>query len=524
MKTTTSPRAAPITMRVRTFLLLAAAFTLAVLAQPKAAIPLAAWLTPIFLLQFTRSHRVLPGMLIAYLVTLAAFVLGNWNLIPTVLFYPIAVLLALLAVLPYLADRLLAPRLPGLLATLVFPLAYTAHDYLLALGPFGTWFSLAYTQYGNLPLLQLLSLTGLWGVTFLVAWLAPVVLYVWERRFEWRSARVGALLYTGILALVFIVGSLRLAYFPPSGATVRVAGISPSPALMLSQAETAQAITNFYSGRVTQADLDRYRQLFARLDDDLFSRSLEQAQAGAKIIVWTETGAPILQGDEATLIARGQRLAQQQGVYLDMGIAVVMTQPPYLADEAVLVDPSGGITWRYQKAHPVPGMEMFPPGDGVVPVVRTSYGQLANVICFDADFQGLLRVPADLMLVPSNDWPAIDPLHSQMAAFRAIENGYSLVRSTSNGLSLAVDYEGRVAAATDFYTTDDQVIVAYLPTHGVRTPYAVVGDLFAWICLAILLALLALVAIRRPRPATVFAADTAGSSLLPAQPTPISVR
>jgi apolipoprotein N-acyltransferase len=121
MTTTTSPCAAPITTRIRTFLLLAAAFILALLAQPKAAVPLAAWLAPIFLLRFTRSRRVLPGMLVAYLVTLAAFVLGNWNPIPSVLFYPIAALLALLAVLPYFADRLLAPRRPSLLATLVFP-------------------------------------------------------------------------------------------------------------------------------------------------------------------------------------------------------------------------------------------------------------------------------------------------------------------------------------------------------------------------------------------------------------------
>jgi apolipoprotein N-acyltransferase len=464
-------------------------------------------------------------MLVAYLVTLGAFVLGNWNLIPSVLFYPIAALLSLLALLPYLADRLLAQRLPGLLATLVFPLTYTVHDYLLALGPYGTWFSLAYTQYGNLPVLQLLSVTGLWGVTFLVAWLAPVVLYIWDRRVDWRGVRRGTLLYAGVLAFILMGGGLRLAYFPPSGATVPIAGISPSPALMLSESQTAQAISNFYAGRVTQADLDRYRQLFARLDDDLFTRSLEQAQAGAKIIAWTETGAPILKEDEPALIARGQRFAQQQSVYLDMGIAVVMTQPPYLADETVLLDPAGALVWQYQKAHPIPGMEMFPPGNGIVPVVQTPYGRLANVICFDADFQSLLRVPADLMLVPSNDWPAIDPLHSQMATFRAIENGYSLLRSTSNGLSLAVDYEGRVIAATDFYSTDNQVIVAYLPEHGVRTLYTVVGDLFAWLALAALLALAAVAIGRRSRPTALADVATTPSTLMPsAQPAPIPAR
>jgi apolipoprotein N-acyltransferase len=56
---------------------------------------------------------------------------------------------------------------------------------------------------------------------------------------------------------------------------------------------------------------------------------------------------------------------------------------------------------------------------------------------------------ADVMLVPSNDWPEIDPIHTQAITFRAIENGYSLVRQTSYGLAMTVDYEGNVLAAVD---------------------------------------------------------------------------
>jgi hypothetical protein len=64
--------------------------------------------------------------------------------------------------LVFLADRLLAPRLPALLSTLVFPCAYVLVEWISAqLNPFGTWGSEAYTQSGNLPLMQLASLTGL---------------------------------------------------------------------------------------------------------------------------------------------------------------------------------------------------------------------------------------------------------------------------------------------------------------------------------------------------------------------------
>jgi apolipoprotein N-acyltransferase len=82
-------------------------------------------------------------------------------LYPALVYYPLVVVLTGLTILPYLADRLSTPRLGGFVATLVFPLAYTTIEYLASFGPFGTITSLANTQYGNLPLLQLVSVTGI---------------------------------------------------------------------------------------------------------------------------------------------------------------------------------------------------------------------------------------------------------------------------------------------------------------------------------------------------------------------------
>lgn len=64
------------------------------------------------------------------------------------------------------------------------------------------------------------------------------------------------------------------------------------------------------------------------------------------------------------------------------------------------------------------------------------------------DFPGLLlqvgRQHADLLIVPENEYPEIDPLHSHMALYRAVENGFNLLLHASNSLSLACDYQGRV--------------------------------------------------------------------------------
>src|SRR5712691_11531228 len=146
-------------------------------------IPLAAWLAPLFLLRFVRTQHPLPGLLLAWLVrfAVAAVVLQGVILYPGIVYYPLVLLLTGLTMLPYLADRLMTPRLQGFVAILVFPLAFTTLEYLSSFGPFGTYNSIANTQYGDLPLMQAVSVTGIWGITFLITWFAAVVNWAWER-------------------------------------------------------------------------------------------------------------------------------------------------------------------------------------------------------------------------------------------------------------------------------------------------------------------------------------------------------
>jgi len=168
-------------------------------------------------------------------------------------------------------------------------------------------------------------------------------------------------------------------------------------------------------------------------------------------------------------------------------------------------------------------------GVNQVPTVQTPYGRISNVVCFDATYQNTLRqagqAGADIMLVPGNDWRLTDPIDTQVAVFRAIENGYSLVRQASSGLSIAADYEGNVLAATDYFTTNQQVMVAYVPTQGVRTIYAAIGDLFAWLSLLGLFALVGVVIMRRRQAARAevgLAAPTSPPEVSPREAAPTS--
>jgi apolipoprotein N-acyltransferase len=75
----------------------------------------------------------------------------------------------------------------------------------------------------------------------------------------------------------------------------------------------------------------------------------------------------------------------------------------------------------------------------------------------------------------------------------------SLVRATGDGLSQAVDYQGRVLASVDSYADTKAVFVTSVPTQGVPTLYAVlIGDSFAYLCALGVVVLCCIAMFRRP--------------------------
>lgn len=128
--------------------------------------------------------------------------------------------------LPYVADRYLGLRWRGLTRSLVFPLGLVASEYLASFNPFGTWGSIAYSQYEHLTLLQLLSVTGLYGITFLMGWFASVAASLWEAGFAVSKVRRECAAFALCFAGVLLYGDGRLVLFPPGSQTIRVASIT----------------------------------------------------------------------------------------------------------------------------------------------------------------------------------------------------------------------------------------------------------------------------------------------------------
>ncbi len=441
-------------------------------------LPVASWLAPVFLLRFSRSQRLrvaVPALVVVMSATVAVGMRNGFFPIAGGVDYVIFVIgLGLGSTVPYVVDHLLAPRLEVVPRTMVFPAAVTTVELLGTIGsPFGTAGSTAYSQYANLPLMQVVSVTGIWGLTFLVCWLAPVINEVWEHGVDGRDVRRSTALFVAALLAAMIFGGIRLAFAGPAREEVRVAALAPDRDL--DERASAERGVNL-----------------APVIDELFSRSEAEARAGAKIIAWSEAAASVREEDTRGVMNRAAELADTENVYLQVAMVVVLTNPDRNGDvnenHAMLFGPDGDVLWDYLKSKPTPG-DGHSAGPGKIPDVDTPYGRLATVICQDDFFPSLLRQAGrkdvDILLLPSSDWEAVADWHAQQAPFRAVENGTALVRPTRKGISLATDSLGRtVGQKSDYFTGEDHTLVTSVPIEGRDTMYAAIGDTFAYACAA----------------------------------------
>jgi apolipoprotein N-acyltransferase len=468
------------------------------------AIPPATWLALTFLLHASRSMPAVRGTMCLWLAVYAALAIGGRGTLPVSgpAYFAIVAFLSTTVALPFALDRFVAPRIGGVGSTLIFPMAFVAAEFLRSrFSPSATWFSLGYTQYGYLPLMQVAAFVGIWGITFLIAWFASTVDWAWSRSFEWSAVGTPVLTCAAVLGAVMFGGSVRLALAPTDRPTLRTATLN-RPVELFRPGE----MTRIAEGRLSSAERGRLTVKLTRLHDWFLEGSRREARAGARLVAWPEQNLLIFKEDEPAFIERAQRLAADERVYLAIGLGTVSVGAALpLENKLVLIDPAGKVIVSYLKSHAVTGWEagVMRRGDGRVPVITTGDGRIAAAICFDGDFPEFIRQAgqghADLLIVPANEWKEIKEIHVQMAAFRAIENGVSLVRPAASGISSAFDPWGRVLGVADYFAPGDGTLTVQVPLGRVPTLYARTGDLFAWLCVAGLAVALGIAAVSRSR-------------------------
>jgi apolipoprotein N-acyltransferase len=168
---------------------------------------LAAWLFPIFFLQVSRQGKSIYSYLVIPLLVGVSCQLAFWKFTydntSSILFF-LPFILGLPMGLLFFLDKLLYSKNKGFTASLIFPLLYTSFDFLLNLfNPFGTLGVLGYSQFDFLAFSQLASITGMWGLTFMITWFGSVVYWVLENYSNKAKVKQGVAIYLFSPLLVF---------------------------------------------------------------------------------------------------------------------------------------------------------------------------------------------------------------------------------------------------------------------------------------------------------------------------------
>lgn len=447
-------------------------------------IAVAAWLASIFGLRYLHIYPKRRKYLYFYLVFWLTLSIAWYGATP--IFGPahfiFMAITSLIGFIPFALDSWLAPklrqngRLP-FIATFIFPLAATALEFLgNSSNPIGNFGAVGYSQYGMPALTQITAVTGMSGLAFLVAWFPAVVNWVWENGFEWRRVRAGVIAFIGVLAVVIGYGVIRLATAPEIGSqdSVPVASFT---------------LTEIHIGELNQLleeeGIDAFRQETQSVHEQYLTMTETAIDDGAEIILWPELAIAGVAEDVQAVIARGQALAQESGVYVSMPTFIFFPDSDQ-RDENVLyvAGPTGDIVIKHVK-YGGNLLEGTLKGDGEIATIETEHGNLSGIICWDTNYPDIVRQvgaqDTNILLSPAKEWEGINPMHAEMAAFRAIENGVSVIRQADEGQSIVVDGYGRTLATGEGLAEDGNYLRVDVPTSSPTTLYPVIGDVVGFL-------------------------------------------
>jgi apolipoprotein N-acyltransferase len=362
------------------------------------------------------------------------------------------------------------------------------------------WAFLAHSQYEHLALIQVASVTGAYGVSFLIVLVNAALAGCLARG---RRALPAALLAGGVLGACLAYGGAVLAGAKPAARTFRVAVIQPN---------IPQEI-KWKRGEILH-NLERHVTMTRRV----------AATGRPQLVVWPEASAQGYFVNDPAIQRPVIQAARETGVDLLIGTG----QRPKFGDlefrgshalnAAYLVGADGRVHGAYRKqrllpfAEDLPWREWFPwpegirrhagsyvPGKGGEPLVIDAPGgpvRFGVLICWENIFPGLFRRSAaagvDFMVNITNEgWfgdSAVPYQFLSMSVFRAVEHRIPIVRSANTGISGFIGPEGAVRARVRQGPRDVLVrgdLTWEVPLAPGRTFYTLHGDVFAYGCMGL---------------------------------------
>ena len=448
--------------------------------------------------------------------TYALFNIWLINFHPLAIFIvPVVYAIWYLLLIPLLK---LPTRVLGRYAWLGQVMIWLAYEYLRTQGFLGYPYGIiGYTQYLNIPIVNVASLTGIWGVSALV--LMPQFFLAQEMRFPKRTLpeiKKFILRFRPELIALSLVFLLAVVYG-------LLSQVNYDEAPRVKMALVQQNVDPWIGG--TRAYRNSMEASIRQ------TRLALEAAPDTELVVWSETSfipAIDFHSRYRTEVEKYEMVDELLAYIDSIGIPLLLGN----GDGQLVLNEDGDYTREnynavylykgrnqnqiYRKIHLVPFSEYFPykkqfpwlyqilldrdtsfweqgqewtvfelEGLRELPSLRFS-----TPICFEDSFgylsRGFVQHGADIIINLTNDsWSKSVPAatqHAAMAVFRSVENRRSVVRSTNGGLTMVIDPNGRIISRNDPFT--ESFIITEVPIYTTSSGlYTTTGDLYAYIFL-----------------------------------------
>jgi apolipoprotein N-acyltransferase len=427
----------------------------------------------------------------AFLIASLASSIGGlnmWHYMVHVLETPVPIVLVFVVVpgclfgLVVLLFRMFIRRGALWKATLAFPAAWVSLEYLNSVTSLhGTFPNLGYTQMDCLPVLQIVSVVGIWGISFCLFLVPAAIAALLSSQGTSETRKKLAAVTVSVIAVVFIYGTWRLTVSPRTDQSVIVGLLATDaarqfPGIFPQNDKTALELFRRYADQAKglKAQVIVLPEKIALLSDEgaieldaIFRKSAEAANA--YIVVGVDRGTKTSRSNEARVYSPGK--PPEAGMQQSRELAAV-----------------------YVKHHLLPPFEDVDRPGTELTVLSQPSGVWGIQICKDMDFPALSRQygarRVGLLLVPAWDFGRDGWLHSRMAVMRGVESGFTVARVAKTGQLTVSDDRGRVLGEESSGAAPFSCLAVSAPARHDDTLYVRYGDYFAWANVAGLLVLL----------------------------------
>jgi apolipoprotein N-acyltransferase len=386
-----------------------------------------------------------------YLITVA-------TIIPAIIF---TLLLPLIFSLIVIGSRWIVLKTKFRIGVFAFPVFFTAYEFLLiSFSPDGTATSIAYSQANFLPVIQIASITGILGITFIVTLIPSVLAVGWYHHKEKNLFKMALVLAIAVTFLVCLYGIIRI-----------------------SGKDQKRSLT---AGLVVLDESHHYVTDHPVLKDELnavaiYTDSISRlAEKGAELVVLPERAFNVNAETEPGIMHMLINTARKNHIYIVTGYTNFKNKPS--RNSALVIDTSGHIICDYNKVHLVTGFEsQFAPGNETGLFILEGL-QAGTAICKDLDFPVHIRKygrkNTEIVCVPAWDFIQDDWLHSRMAILRGVENGFSEVRAARQGRLTISDCFGHVSSEASSTRKKNVTLLGEVSILKKNTIYSRFGDWF----------------------------------------------